>query len=118
MSRSQVRISVEGLNRVVRGLDATQFVQEVDEVTEAQTLLMANESAERAPVKTGKLRNSIVASPEKIAPALWEYGSDVDYAKIQEYTHKTQSGFIRDVVWSNERVYRGKILRLVRGLGR
>ncbi|MEK3813141.1 hypothetical protein ACO0DA_20475 [Bacillus subtilis] len=118
MSRSQVRISVEGLNRVVRGLDATQFVQEVDEETEAQTLLMANESAEEAPVKTGKLRNSIIASPEKVATALWEYGSDVDYAKIQEYTHKTQSGFIRNVVWRNERVFRGKILRLVRELGR
>ncbi|KUP31067.1 hypothetical protein AU387_15495 [Bacillus halotolerans] len=118
MSRSNMRISVEGLSRVIRGLDSTQFVQEVDEVTEAQTLLMANESAERAPVDTGKLRNSIVASPEKVAPAMWEYGSDVDYAKIQEYTHKTQSGFIRDVVWSNERVYRGKILRLVQGLGR
>ncbi|WP_396583104.1 hypothetical protein ACFVP7_06835 [Bacillus sp. SG20033] len=118
MSRSQVRISVEGLNRVVRGLDATQFVQEVDEETESQTLLMANESAEEAPVKTGKLRNSIIASPEKVATALWKYGSDVDYAKIQEYTHKTQSGFIRNVVWRNERVFRGKILRLVRELGR
>lgn len=118
MRNGRVRIDIEGVNRVVRALEYEGLVRDIGNTTEAYTRKMANESAGYAPVKTGKLRNSIAASPEEIDQTTWEYGSDVDYAKIQEYTNKTHKAFIRKSVWNNELPYKEKINSLVRQLGR
>lgn len=82
-----------------------------DNVTETYTRKMANESAEMAPVDTGKLKNSIAASPERIAKGEWQYGSDVEYARRQEYEHRTRKGFIRKAVWNNRDKYRETLRR-------
>lgn len=109
---------IRGLNRVLSALEADDLKRNVANTTEAYTRKAANEAAEMAPVKDGKLRNSIVASPEKIDETHWQFGSDVDYARKQEYEHKTQKAFIRKSVWNNEDPYREKILGYVRDLGR
>lgn len=86
-------------------------LDKADKVTETYTRKMANESAEMAPVDTGKLKNSIAASPERVAKGQWQYGSDVEYARRQEYEHRTRKGFIRKSVWNNRDKYRETLRR-------
>lgn len=112
-----VQIRIQGVNRVISALAYDGLKRDIANTTEAYTRKAANESAEMAPVKDGKLRNSIVASPEQIDETHWQYGSDVEYARKQEYEHKTQKAFIRKSVWNNETPYREKIRDHVRDLG-
>ena len=111
-------IRIQGLNRVLSSLEYDDLVRDVANTTEAYTRKAANEAAEMAPVKDGILRNSIVASPEQIDETHWQYGSNVAYARKQEYENKTHKAFIRKSVWNNEEPYREKILGYVRDLGR
>src|SRR5690625_1824526 len=80
-----------------------------DKITETYTRKMANESATSAPVDSGDLRASIVASPRKLEKGVWEYGSELAYAKRQEYENATHKGFIRKSVWNNRTPYRNAI---------
>lgn len=110
-------IRIQGLNRVLSSLETDELVRNVANTTEAYTRKAANEAAEMAPVKDGILRNSITASPEQIDETHWQYGSNVPYARKQEYENKTHKAFIRKSVWNNEEPYREKILGYVRDLG-
>ncbi|PAD61877.1 hypothetical protein CHH92_02125 [Bacillus sonorensis] len=91
MRNGRVRIDIEGVNRVVRALEYEGLVRDIGNTTEAYTRKMANESADYAPVKTGRLRNSIVSSPEEIDQTTWEYGS----TKITRRFKNTQIKRIR-----------------------
>ena len=101
-------VKVEGLDNVMRKftLKGIQAQGNADKITETYTRKMANESAANAPVKSSDLRNSILASPRRIGPATWEYGSELPYARRQEYEHATKKGFIRKSVWNNRTPYR------------
>lgn len=111
----RMNIGVKGVDKVMndfsqRGL-AAQF--RADKVTETYTRKMANESADIAPVDTGDLRASITASPRKIKNAEWEYGSDLAYARVNEYENPTNKGFIRKSIWNNRTPYREALKREV-----
>ena len=111
----KMNVKVQGVDKVINSftLRGTKARMRADKVTETYTRKMANESTEMAPVKTGDLRASIAASPEKLDDALWQYGSDLPYAVIQEYTHATKKGFIRKAVWNNRTPYREALRREV-----
>ena len=85
----------------------------VDKVTETYTRKMANESAGMAPVKDNLLAPSIAASPQRVSgeKGVWEYGSNIEYARRQEYENKTHKGFIRKSVWNNREPYREAVKR-------
>jgi hypothetical protein len=102
-------VNVSGLNDVLRMLDDGPVKTDLDRITEAYTRKMANETAMAAPVDTGKLKNSFPPSVRKDADVSWSYGSDVPYAKKQEYEHRTKKGFVRKTVWNNREPYRNKI---------
>jgi hypothetical protein len=102
-------VNVSGLNDVLRMLDDGPVKTDLDRITEAYTRKMANETAQAAPVDTGKLKNSFPPSVRKEADVSWSYGSDVPYAKKQEYEHRTKKGFVRKPVWNNREPYRNKI---------
>lgn len=108
MSRT-FNVNVSGLNDVLRMLDDGPLKTDLDRITEAYTRKMANETAQAAPVDTGKLKNSFPPSVRKEADVSWSYGSDVPYAKKQEYEHRTKKGFVRKTVWNNRELYRNKI---------
>lgn len=108
-------VSVKGLDGVmkdftVRGVKAQS---RADKVTETYTRKMANDSASMAPVKDNVLRPDIAASPRRIGPATWEYGSTLPYARRQEYEHPSKKGFIRKSVWNNRTPYREALKREV-----
>ncbi|MHC8516774.1 hypothetical protein [Sporosarcina sp. ITBMC105] len=108
----KLNVNVTGLDAVMKQLAqkaGTQALQNADKITETYTRKMANESAAMAPVKSSDLRNSIAASPERVENGVWQYGSDLAYARRQEYEHKSQKGFIRRSVWNNREPYREAI---------
>jgi hypothetical protein len=110
-------ISISGVDKVLRRLDQAtkqETVNKIDRRVEAVTRKMANDAATNAPVDSGKLRNSIIASPEKVGDMMWQFGSDLPYAKRQEYENATKKAFIRKAVWSNEKKLKEGVLEEIR----
>lgn len=100
----RLRIQVNGATEVARTLadeGARQLREDIDETIERSVRTMANEAAVNAPVDTGYLSTSIPASVNRVNDMDWEFGSDVEYAAVQEYTHKTKKAFFRKALWSN-----------------
>lgn len=108
-------VKVQGVEKIMQGFSQKALAAQyrADKVTETYTRKMANESGEMAPVDSGDLRASIIASPERLKNALWQYGSDLPYAQTQEYEHATKKGFIRKSVWNNREPYREALRREV-----
>lgn len=104
----RIKVNVVGIEKAIAGLSmkAAESKIRADKVTETYTRKMANDSAGLAPVDTGDLRASIVASPRRISSGTWEYGSNLSYARRQEYENATKKGFIRKSVWRNRNPYR------------
>lgn len=111
----KLNIGVSGLEAVMKdfSLRGIKAQGDADKVTETYTRKMANESGQMAPVESSDLRNSILASPHRISPAVWEYGSGLPYARRQEYEHASKKGFIRRSVWNNREAYREALKREV-----
>jgi hypothetical protein len=111
-----INVRVQGVEEVLRMLGeqgARQLAQEIDEVTERTVRQMANEAAEKAPVKTGKLASSIPPSVNKLDEMKWEFGSDVEYATRQEYEHSEKKGFFRKAVWNNREKFRTDVREVI-----
>lgn len=108
-------IKVQGVEKIMRDFSQKGLAAQyrADKVTETYTRKMANESGEMAPVKDNVLRPSIIASPRRVSNAVWEYGSDLPYARRQEYENASHKGFIRKSVWNNRGPYREALRREV-----
>lgn len=103
-------IKASGVSEAIEKLgDPTELIKELDRVTEKHTRLMANESADNAPVKTGRLASSIPKSVEQEAEMSWIFGSDVEYATRQEYEHASKKAFFRKSLWNGRTPYRDEI---------
>ena len=104
----RLNVKVDGLDKVMKdfSLKGIQAQGNADKITETYTRKMANESGRMAPVDSGDLRASIIASPRRLQSATWEYGSELPYARRQEYEHRSKKGFIRKSVWKNRTPYR------------
>ncbi len=111
----KMNVKVQGVDKIMRDFSQRGLAAQyrADKVTETYARKMANESAEMAPVDSGDLRASIAASPERLANAVWQYGSDLPYARRQEYEHASRKGFIRKSVWNNRTPYREALKREV-----
>jgi hypothetical protein len=113
---NNINVRVTGVEEVLRRLGeqgARQLVQEIDEVTERAVRTMANEAADNAPVKTGKLAASIPPSVEKLGEMKWQFGSDVEYATRQEYEHSAKKGFFRKALWNNREQFRNDVREVI-----
>lgn len=105
----KINVNITGIDELtknIEGMAGQKALDNADKITETYTRKMANESGEMAPVDSGDLRNSIIASPRRLQPGTWEYGSELPYARRQEYEHKSKKGFIRKSVWNNRSDYR------------
>ena len=113
--RLNVKVDISAaLSKLDKALGA-EVVKDVDKITEAYARKMAGEAANDAPVETGLLKNSIASSPKPAPePHTWQYGSDLPYARRQEYEHKSRKAFIRRSVWNNEEGYRNAVARRVK----
>lgn len=111
----RINVKVQGVDKVMKGFTQKALAAQhrADKVTETYVRKMANESGGMAPVDSGDLRASIIASPRRISNAVWEYGSELPYARRQEYEHRSKKGFIRKSVWNNREAYRVALKREV-----
>lgn len=107
----KMNVNVKGLDKVMRDFTSMSLKSQgdADKVTETYVRKMANESAKMAPVETGDLRASIASSPRRLKLGTWEYGSELPYARRQEYEHRSKKGFIRKSVYKNRNDYRNAI---------
>jgi ABC-type phosphate transport system ATPase subunit len=92
-----------------------ELEQKVDEAVERRALLMVNDTKASAPVDTGKLRNSIDIIPQETKPMQRSYGTNVEYAIVQEYEHKTKKGFFRNNITKHEPLLKSDIRKALRG---
>lgn len=96
----KIKVGIIGLRNVqgkIQKLDI-EGKQKLDEVVERRALEMVNETREKAPRLTGKLANSINIVQSETKPLTRTYGSNVEYARRQEYEHKTKKGYFRRTV--------------------
>jgi phage-related minor tail protein len=121
MGRGTVNMKVFGVREALEKAGregARTLVNEIDKDVERSVRQMANDSAEMAPVKTGRLAGSIPKTVRKVSEMAWEYGSDVEYATRQEYEHKSRKGFFRKSIWTNRQKLRDRIRNTIKESGR
>ena len=112
-----INVKVDGIDDVLRQFGkwtGQAYAKEIDKVSETYARKMARESAAKAPILDGFLKGSIATSPQpgdKLGE--WTYGSDLPYARRQEYEHRSKKAFIREVVWNNRDKYRNAVLKQV-----
>lgn len=114
----RMNINVDGVAGVVKSLTDPMLGRDVDAITETYTRKMANQSAENAPVLTGRLRNSLVGLVKREKLAQWSFGSDLPYARRQEYEHRSRKAFVRRAVWANQDAYAAAVAKRVGKVGR
>jgi hypothetical protein len=98
MAKSKgITVKLNGLNSALRRMgDAKgELLQALGDDVEKGALNVVNQAAEDAPYLGGFLKNSIIASPREINTLTWEVGSDLPYARRQEYEHASKRGFFR-----------------------
>lgn len=112
----EFNVRVDGVSDVLKMFDsvsADEAVRDIEKITETYARKMARDAADMAPVKTGRLKNSLAASPRKAEDEelTWIWGSDLPYATRQEYEHRSKKAFVRKSIWNNRNKYRDAIER-------
>lgn len=116
-----INVKVSGIDETLKQFGkwtGQAYAKDIDKVSETYARKMAKESAAKAPIapapEGGSLRASIAESPQPGETlGEWTYGSDLPYARRQEYEHKSRKGFIREVVWNNRDKYREAVRKAV-----
>ncbi|MGG0150704.1 hypothetical protein [Bacillus mycoides] len=100
----KVSARIKGLENIYRMNNPDRYKTPVANTVEKHARLQANTASNRAPVESGNLAGSIPPSVKAFNgdKTGWSYGSEVEYAAVQEYTHKTKKGFIRKTMFEGE----------------
>ncbi|MDM5188613.1 hypothetical protein QUF99_15190 [Bacillus sp. DX4.1] len=100
----KVSVRIKGMDGIQRMNNSDRYKTPIANTVEKHARLQANTASNRAPVDTGLLAGSIPPSvkPIKEDKTGWSYGSPVEYAAVQEYTHKTKKGFMRKTAFEGE----------------
>lgn len=110
-----IRIQAHGVSDAIRqaGRMRQRLIDEIDADVEATLLIAINRSKALAPVDTSQLRNSIVEIRQERAIMRRAYGSDREYARRQEYEHKSKRGYFRKAVWEARTTLRDAVGRSI-----
>lgn len=92
---------------------AKKLTKDIDTVTHNTAKQAAADSSSKAPVLTGRLRDSIYGSEVRVAPMAYEYGSNMPYATKQEYENPRHPAFIRKSMWNIETPYKQAISSVI-----
>lgn len=98
---AQYKVTFKGIDEVRRHLganSASKMKRQIDEDLSEGIRDMADNSAEKAPVDTGALRSSILASVRKLSRHHYMYGSTMPYAQRQNYEHQTKKYYFERAV--------------------
>lgn len=95
-------VKFRGLDEVKRNLGVSSSMKmkrNIDDDLDEGIHDMAETSSDMAPVETGALKASILASVRKVSRHKYMYGSHLPYAQRQEYEHDTKKGYFRRSVY-------------------
>lgn len=106
------------LLRMAGPAGAATMIKQIDEKTRQVTEETAKKSSERAPVDTGRLRDSIPPTVEKLGKMTYQFGSDMPYAVRQEYEHVEHRGYFRRSLWEARDTYRGDLETIIKKRGK
>lgn len=99
-----VRIAVIGINKTIRNkLSDPNAEEDADKLAEGSMRRLGTDAANRAPVDTGHLRNTMTSGIRRSTTAdkgVWDLIQETEYTLVQEYEHRTKSAFIRQAVWN------------------
>lgn len=100
----KVSVRIKGMEDIYRMANPDRYKTPVANTVEKHARLQANTASNRAPVESGDLAGSIPPSVKAFngEKTGWSYGSEVEYAAVQEYTHKTKKGFMRKTMFEGE----------------
>lgn len=90
-------------------LNSRKYEEAIAEATERQAHESASKTASYAPRKTGALANSFPASVNEVSKTEWEYGSELPYATIQEFTNRNHPAFVRKTIQEDTPAYNEKL---------
>lgn len=118
----RTHFKVTGVQKTIKTkFNDIKLEQDIDKITEAYVRKIANDAAEKAPILTGLLKNTLISGVRR-SPidriGVWEIIAGTDYTVRQEYEHKTNKGFIRRSVWDNEPAYKHAIEKRIKDGGR
>lgn len=99
----RIKARIKGLKRLADKFDdlGENVKTGVEDVLERNALRMVNETKVNAPRDTGALVNSIDIIPKYNTPLQRVYGTNLIYARKQEYEHPTKKGFFRKAYLKN-----------------
>lgn len=119
---ARMHFKITGVQKTVKTkFNDTKAEQDIDKITEAYARKIANEAADKAPILTGLLKNTLMDGVRRSSMSqrgIWELVAGTDYTVRQEYEHKTNKGFIRRSVWDNETAYKRAIEKRIKDGGR
>lgn len=84
--------------------DATS-VEDADRIAQGSMMRIGTDAANHAPVKTGLLQRTMTTGIQRSDSApkgVWDMIQKTDYTLVQEYEHRSKSGFIRNSVSAEE----------------
>lgn len=114
----RVNLKVEGINRTINEKILDKALEsDLDKITETYARKIVNEAAEKAPILTGLLRNSLISGLKRSDSAkigVWDLVSGTEYTLRQEYEHASKAGFIRSSIWDNQDAYKSAITNRVK----
>lgn len=111
-----MRIRIEGGAEVIAHINALkeQLKINIDEAVEVRALKMVNDTKVSAPRKTGKLKNSIQIITQETKPMSRTYGTNVEYARKQEYEHKTKRGYFRNNITKHKPLLQADVQKAIK----
>lgn len=102
----RIKVELSGFDKLrgKLGKDAADDLVDAIELDLAnETRKMAVQGAKNAPVETGALRASVLASPQRAGKLTYYWGSKLPYALRQEYEHKTKRAYLRRAYWQGQK---------------
>lgn len=113
-----MQFDILGIGKITKRINEIEdkLKKAVDDTIEVRALKMVNDTKMSAPVKTGKLRNSIDIITQDTKPMVRVYGTNVPYARRQEYEHKSKKGFFRNNVQKHKPLLLNDIKKAIKSV--
>lgn len=113
-------------NPIVAGVSSTissklsdpNAAEDADRLAQGSMVRIGTDAANRAPVETGHLRNTMTSGIKRsaIAPkGVWDLEQQTEYTLVQEFEHKTKRNFIVNSVKAEEPRYKGVLEERFKG---
>jgi|SRR5699024_5485089 len=116
----RAKISVIGVERTARNLrKLSKMDDDFDKLAEHSMKRVQSGAFKRGPVDTGFLTSNLAADENRVrtngvAKGSWDLIDGTDYTLVQEYEHRSKSGFIRDSVNEEEPKFKRAVDKLAK----